>query len=427
MSLSSVINRYPVAAGELLATMTLLSGMPGTHSNNKWSVVESAELAESAVFVLPLMDVTLLQLPTSEELLECNQLWLKLKGKSEMSQAAGDTTHELVCEIVGGAGLAGGKLGAGQTGVTFADVQRVLVPCDWVLHDAKAAGLFKFTAAPGATAGNSTTSDNPALARGRDLDNRAWGCFDKRGAQSRINKVQALTRLFPADKMEAFVDDLLLDSEKLEQVCMGFRSTPGEPKMDGHPYAGLHLYPSLHPLAVMRGGFGDASKFQRAVLLHFNSLDLTKIALLDFADPKVANEMKFERGRSTIPVRAFLRSALEYVSVFLQCFSHQDFLHALVPITSSLHLDAHLWSHFEDPYLLFRFSLMLQTFSEEVRLQKMSTIVPVLGSLMTGAGCAAMLLELAKKTVRDAQAGTDNWTRDGHVYFYARDVVTNST
>jgi hypothetical protein len=421
MSLSSVINRYPVAAGELLATMTLLSGMPGTHSNNKWTVVESAELAESAVFVLPLLDVALLQLPTSEELLDCDQLWLKLKGKSKMSQAAGDTTHELVCEIVGGAGLAGGKLGVGQMGVTFADVQHVLVPCDWVLLDAKAAGLYKVTAAPGATAGNTATVDNPALARGRDLDGNVWGCFDKRGAQIRLNKLISLTRLFTRIKMDTFVEDLIFDDEKLKDVCMMIRSTPGPAKPAEHPHAGLHLYPTLHSLAVMRGDFSAASKFQHAVLLHFSSLSHAKVSLLDFAEPKAANSIRFDKGRSTLAARGFLRSALEYVGVFFQCYSHQDFQDALLPLTRSLQLDTGLWAHFDDAYLLFRFSLMLQVFSEEVRQQKESTIVPN-GSLKTGADCSAVMRALATKTVQDAVTGDDNWSRDGHYFHYARDV-----
>jgi hypothetical protein len=142
---------------------------------------------------------------------------------------------------------------------------------------------------------------------------------------------------------------------------------------------------------------------------------------LDFADPKVANAIRFDRGRSTLAVRGFLRSALEFVGVFLQCFSHKDFQDALLPLTRSLQLDTGLWSHFEDPYLLFRFSLMMQVFSEEVRQQKESTIVPN-GSLKTGADCAAVLRILATKTVQDAEQGRDNWSRDGHCYHYARDV-----
>ncbi|KAJ1420044.1 hypothetical protein B484DRAFT_400012 [Ochromonadaceae sp. CCMP2298] len=253
MSLSSVINKYPVAAGELLASMALLSA---THSNIKWTVVESAELAENDVFVLPLLD--------------------------------------LVCEIVGGTGLAGGKLGVGQTGITFVNVQCVLVPCAWVLLDAKTAGLFKVTAAPGATA--------------------------------------ALRRMFSRAKMDTFVDNLIFDNEKLRDVCMMIKSKPGPAKPLEHPHAGLHLYPSVHSLAVMRGDFGASSKFQHAIMLHFSSLSHAKVSLVDFADPKVVNAIRFDKGRSTLAVRGFLRPALEFVGVFLQCFSHGDFQDALLPI-----------------------------------------------------------------------------------------------
>ncbi|KAJ1434362.1 hypothetical protein B484DRAFT_394037, partial [Ochromonadaceae sp. CCMP2298] len=420
MSLSSVINKYPVAAGELLETMALLTAMPVTHSNNQWTVVESAELAENEVFVLPLLDVAL-PLPSSAELLDCNQLWLRLKGKNRMSQAAGDTTHELVCEIVGGAGLAGDKLGVSQTGVTFAHVQCVLVPCAWVLLDAKAAGLFKVTAAPGATAGNLASPDNPAMARGRDLDGNTWGCLDKRGAQIRLNAVIALLRLFSANKMKIFVDDILFDEKRMKQACMAVKSSGGQPREAEHEYAGLHLYPSIHALAVMRGGFGKDSKFQHALLLHYNCMDLTEIALEDFLTPKVANAALFERGRCTTDARLHIRTALEYASIFYTTFCHADFQDSLLPLTRSLQLDSQLWDQFDDAYLHFRCGKMLEVFSEEVCRQEKSTIAPLI-SLTTAAGCAGMLKVLAIKTVGDAREGGDNWTKNGHTFFYARDV-----
>jgi hypothetical protein len=299
----------------MLATMAILTAMPVTYSSNKWTVVELAALADQVIFVLPLLDTTV-PLPTSAELLTCSQLWCRVKGKNKMDVDPADTTHELVCDVVGGAALAQGKLTVGQMGITFENVQRVLVPCEWVLLDAKAASLYKVTAVPGATAGNTATVDNPALARGRDLDGNVWGCFDKRGAQIRLNKLIALTRLFTRIKMDTFVDDLIFDDEKLKDVCMMIRSTPWPAKPAEHPHAGLHLYPTLHSLAVMRGDFSAASKFQHALLLHFSSLSHAKVSLLDFADPKAANAIRFDKGRSTLAARSFLRLALEFVGVF---------------------------------------------------------------------------------------------------------------
>jgi hypothetical protein len=70
----------------------------------------------------------------------------------------------------------------------------------------------------------------------------------------------ALTRLLSQEKMERHVIDLVLDHERLPQVCMTLKTTGAE-HTGAYPDAGLHLYSALHPLSVMRGGFGDGSKF----------------------------------------------------------------------------------------------------------------------------------------------------------------------
>ncbi|KAJ1395393.1 hypothetical protein B484DRAFT_472556, partial [Ochromonadaceae sp. CCMP2298] len=424
MSLSAIVQRYPVATRNLHDASLLLSTMPSTYSNASLAVEEAATLADGVVFVLPMLDITL-PLPTIAELLDCDQLWFRLKGRSKMDTTPDDTTFELVCDVVGGALLAKDKLAEGQTGITFKDVQRVLVPCGWLLMEARSAGLYK--AAAGAP-----TSDkegvggavlNPAQARGCDLDNRVWGTDDKRGAQTKLNKLMAPTRLLPANKMEKYVYLLNLDHKRLQQTCLRLKASGDEHTDVGHPDAGLHLYSALHSLAVMKDGFGEDSKFQGAFLLEFDCLDLSKISLIDFAGMQAANAARFERDRYTPDARVFIRCALEYLETFCVCFFNAAFEGSLVPLTSSLKLDAKLWNKFNDEFLLHKISVMLQTFSEEVCGQKESAIVP-LTSLRDGAGCAVMMKALTTQTVVDARTGAHNWTEGGQVAYYNRDVGT---
>ncbi|KAJ1391081.1 hypothetical protein B484DRAFT_408842, partial [Ochromonadaceae sp. CCMP2298] len=415
MSLASIVGKYPLAAGFMQAASTLISAAPATFSDTNISAEETAAIADGVMFLVPLFDVSTRVLPSCAEITNCDQLWLRLQGKTEITV----TTFDLVCDIVGGGKLAGDRLAAGQMGVTLKGIAKVLVPRPWVLAQAKAAKLFKLVPALGATAGKGTVSDNPAMARGWDLDGNPWGCLDKRGAQVRLNPLMALTRLFSAAKMEKFCDDILFDHEKLRGACMTLRSTGGKFADESHPDAGLHLYAALHRLAVMKDGFGPGSKMQHALLLHFSSLDHTKVSLVDFLEVDAANEAIFDRDRCTPTSRGLIRGALEYVETFFEAFSGPGFKHAFLPLTESLKTDSGLWNGYDDQYVLFRISNMLQTFSENVRTHKLCTL-DAKRSLATSADCGAYLNALAIKTLTDAEACTGGWTKDSKT-FYALD------
>ncbi|KAJ1389971.1 hypothetical protein B484DRAFT_473732, partial [Ochromonadaceae sp. CCMP2298] len=110
-----------------------------------------------------------------------------------------------------------------------------------------------------------------------------------------------------------------------------------------HPDAGLHLYSALRPLTVMKTGFGEESKFQAALTLRFDSLDHSKISVMDFQEPdKGEPATLFERDRYSTATRCKLRNALEFVETFFQAFSHPDFGGTLQPLTNSLKTDTSL-------------------------------------------------------------------------------------
>jgi len=372
-----------------------------------------------AVFVVPIFDIAPAAVPPTDTLLGCDQLFLRMVSKN----AVLPTGFDVVCAIVGGAVLAAAHIAEGQTGITLKGVTHLVVPRAWVLERAKADGLY--TAAAGAlTSGKEGVGGailNPAQARGRDLDGRVWDTDDKRGAQTKLQKLMALTRLLPANKMEKFVYQLNFDAPLLQRTCLTLKASGDEHKDAAHPDAGLHLYSALQSLAVMKGGFGEGSKFQGALLLQFDSLDLSGISLIDFAGVAAANAARFDRDRYTPEARVALRCGREYVETFFQCFSHKDFEGSLQPLSSSLKLEAKLWNRWHDAFLLHKFSVMLQAFAEEVCRQKESVISP-LTSLKDGAGCAALMRALASQTVADAKAGAHNWTEGGQVAFSNLDV-----
>mmetsp|Transcript_26079 Transcript_26079/g.58535 ORF Transcript_26079/g.58535 Transcript_26079/m.58535 type:complete len:590 (+) Transcript_26079:280-2049(+) len=419
MSLSSIVNAFPEAVGYLHTASQILSGATQADSSPSLGFEEVGATDVGAVFVVPIFDIAPAAVPPTDTLLGCDQLFLRMVSKN----AVLPTGFDVVCAIVGGAVLAAAHIAEGQTGITLKGVTHLVVPRAWVLERAKADGLY--TAAAGAlTSGKEGVGGailNPAQARGRDLDGRVWDTDDKRGAQTKLQKLMALTRLLPANKMEKFVYQLNFDAPLLQRTCLTLKASGDEHKDAAHPDAGLHLYSALQSLAVMKGGFGEGSKFQGALLLQFDSLDLSGISLIDFAGVAAANAARFDRDRYTPEARVALRCGREYVETFFQCFSHKDFEGSLQPLSSSLKLEAKLWNRWHDAFLLHKFSVMLQAFAEEVCRQKESVISP-LTSLKDGAGCAALMRALASQTVADAKAGAHNWTEGGQVAFSNLDV-----
>jgi hypothetical protein len=418
MSFSAIISKYPAADGYLRDAMALLSTTPTTHSNTKCEVVKTTELSDNAVFVLPLVDATLPALPSMDELLgDSNQLFLFLKGKHKRTVSA----HDLVCDIVGGEGHAEDTLAAGQTGITFSGVEHVLVPSEWMLRDALAAGFYKVAAAPGALAGNAASVDNPTLARGLDLDDNRWTCSDKRGAQLKLEKIMAVTRLWSKKRSERYITELLqIHHELLAGACTDMLATGGVEAAPGDANEGLHLYPALRPLGVMLEGFAEDSKFQNALLLRFDALDHSKISIQDFQEPLETSSMaQFERDRSSTPARSMLRNCLEFVETFFVTFSGPCFEGALRPLIKSLGRDTALWNKFQDPFLLFRMTLMMQQWGTAIRTQKDSPINPTTIKLCNPEGAAALLLAMAKANVVDAKELLHGYTDGTHGTFFA--------
>jgi hypothetical protein len=139
---------------------------------------------------------------------------LKLIGKSEKTA----TTFDLVCDIVGGKDKAGDRLGANQTGVTFRAVHHVFVPETYLLEQARTLGLFKIAATPAASGSSSGTNSSVltlSMACGVDLDGGEWKCSDKANAQSRLDKIMGLTRLWTREQMHKYAHNTKLDYAKL--------------------------------------------------------------------------------------------------------------------------------------------------------------------------------------------------------------------
>ncbi|KAJ1415094.1 hypothetical protein B484DRAFT_401562 [Ochromonadaceae sp. CCMP2298] len=188
----------------------------------------------------------------------------------------------------------------------------------------------------------------------------------------------------------------------------------GNSFQEPHKDAGLHLCAALHSLAVMQGGMGKGSKFESAILLRFNSLDLSKFSLLDFLARKEANEARFERDRHCPTAKPSCAAASRAWTLGT----------ALLPITSSLKTDTALWNKFSDVFLLYRFGLMLQIFGEDVRAQKVSSVDETI-CLVDGKGCAALMKATATKTLEDAKHLCNGWTGNGQFEFFALDQTAD--
>jgi hypothetical protein len=430
MSLGDILNKYPVAAGDLQIAMAMLSKATIALNDHSVTVRLTAETAIGAVVLLPMLDTADpdAALPPIHVLLAppIDSLWLKMISKSEKAANKWDT----VFDIVGGATAAGDKLGADQTGITFKDVEHLLVPQTFLLDQAKVLGLCTIAPTPAATSGtNSHSVLTLSKSCGVDLDGGEWECSDKKNAQMSTFKLMALTRLWTREKMLHYAHNIVLDYVRLYDTCMHLR-TSGKQHADTHMDAGLHMFSALHGLAVMRtapskepaASFSSDSKFQHALLLHFNALDHTQISLLDFLPPDQANAAQFERGRCTPAARGILRSALEAFDTFFETFSHSSFNGALEVLTKSLHKDTHLWNRFDNAVLLFQLSSMVQAWGDDVRMHKRSDLDDKI-DLSTQLGCSTLLRRYAGRVPEDAAGNTGGFADNNGAahHFYARD------
>jgi hypothetical protein len=423
MSLADILDKYPVADGYLQDAVGQLSAATPASGNHCLAVKETAPLAIGVTFLVPLIDTATQVLPAVHDMLRGDTLWFKLIGKSEKSA----TTYDLVCDIVGGQDKAGDRLLADQTGITLQAVHHVFVPEPFVLDQARRLGLFQ-TDAPlvSSRAGNSSSVLTLSKACGVDLEDNEWECTDKKDAQSKMFELMALTRMWSKEKVLFYAPNIKFDYTRLYDTCMRLRTSEGR-HADTHMDAGLHMFAALHGLVVMKHApskdpaacFATGSKFQHALLLRFNAMDHTHISLLDFLEPAQANAALFERGRFTATTRGVVRSAMEFFETFFAAFSSPAFSGALEVLSSSLRTDPSLWNRFDDAYLLFKISAMLQAWAEDVRTHKRSDLDPAI-DLSTASGCATLLRAYAAKTPAHAAARTGGWTEhDAH--FYARD------
>ncbi|KAJ1390920.1 hypothetical protein B484DRAFT_473486, partial [Ochromonadaceae sp. CCMP2298] len=418
-----ILDKYPAADGYLQDAVGQLSAATPASGNHCLAVKETAPLAIGVTFLVPLIDTAAQDLPAVHDMLRGDTLWLKLIGKSERNA----TTFDLVCDIVGGQDKAGDRLLADQPGITLQAVHHVFVPEPFVLDQARRLGLFK-TDAPSVSsrAGNSNGVLTLSKACGVDLEGNEWDCSDKKDAHTRMFELMALTRLWPKEKFLFYAHNIKFDYTRLFDTCMRLRTSESK-HADTHMDAGLHMIVALHGLAVLKAApskdpaacFAPGSKFSHALLLQFNAMDHTHISLLDFLEPAQANAALFERGRFTSTNRGILRSSMEAFETFFATFSSPAFNGALEVLSKSLRTDASLWNRFDDAYLLFKVSAMLQAWAEDVRTYKTSDLAPLI-DLSTAVGCAALLREYTAKVPADAAARTGGWTEhDAH--FYARD------
>ncbi|KAJ1384813.1 hypothetical protein B484DRAFT_410689, partial [Ochromonadaceae sp. CCMP2298] len=361
-------------------------------------------------------------------------LWLQLQGMTEGTNA----TCTLVCDIIGGAKFAEGKLAKDQSGVTFEGVAQVYTASAWLMGKAREAKHFtviKPGASASATSGKDAVSSvSPATlvqhVRAQDLDGRDWGdkCADKKGVRAKLDIVQPLTRLFSPARMYRYCSELVFNHERLETTCRNLKSTGKHPGVsvgsedDGeHPDFGLDKFAILQSMAVMQGGFGPGSRFQNALFLRFSATDHSKISIADFGSPKEATTTTFEVGRSTPEARSQLGRWLGNLQLFYGAFSGPAFLSPLDPLIKSLTNDFYLWSQFQDFFLLFRVSLLLSNFSTDINTQERSELLPDL-ELSTSEANGKLLLTYGKMFVSDASTLSNGWSKDGHSLYYSVDV-----
>mmetsp|Transcript_11529 Transcript_11529/g.25620 ORF Transcript_11529/g.25620 Transcript_11529/m.25620 type:complete len:350 (+) Transcript_11529:609-1658(+) len=240
-----------------------------------------------------------------------------------------------------------------------------------------------------------------------------------------MNRIKPLTRLFSEEKMTKYVPDLVFHGEWLSQNCKSFRTLQRIPPA-GHVDSGHEHFMSIRNLCVMDEGFGDDSRFQKALLLKFDSLRYQDLSILDFLSPANFKEAIF-RSTTTDDAQGFMRTALENYQLFGVTFSHPDFSTALEPIIASLRKDYRVWSRIQDDYLMYRVSLMFELFSEDVCRQSKSPTFPD-RAFPDGKGCAALLQDYADTFTKSAAAadkGDDGWTIDGHFSFYTPNGLAN--
>jgi hypothetical protein len=430
MSLTDILNKYPKADGYLQTAMGKVSTATSALNDHSVTVTLTSDIAIGSIFLLPLLDIAIADLPPIHELLTHEILWLKMIGKTEKSP----TTFDVVCDIVGGRDKAGDKLALHQTGITFQAVHHLFVPESFLLEQARSLSLFMIPAASagtGATSGTSASVLTLSSACGLDLDDRKWDCTDKWGAQTRTNRLMALTRLWPRKKMLHYAHDITLDYAKLYATCMRLK-TSGAKHAETHRDAGLHMYSALHSLAVMKHApttsskndpahtFAVGSKFQHALLLDFNCLDHTQISVLDFLEPVLANSATFVKDRYTTSARDILRLALESMETFFEAFAHPAFSGAMQALCKSLRTNTNLWNRYDDAFVLFKTSAMVQGWSEEICTHHKSNQDDTI-DLSRGDGAAQLLKALCAQTLADAEAGTGGWTDQLLRHFYAND------
>jgi hypothetical protein len=254
MSLQDFVPQYPLRT---MATM-ISAADPDAHFDSKLILVSSTGLADAAIFLVPMFDGAVTELPTPSELLGCEMLWLQVQGKTEST----DTTCTLVCDLIDGASF-----------VTFEAVAQVYTASKWLIGKAKEAGQFT-AVKPGGSASASSgkeaaakTSSPSALVphvRAQDLDGRDWGdkCSDKKGLRTKLDAVQTLTRLFGPGRMNRYCSELVFNPERLKTTCRNLKSTgkhpgvtPGAADDEEHADYGLDKFAIVQHMAVMQKGF----------------------------------------------------------------------------------------------------------------------------------------------------------------------------
>jgi hypothetical protein len=112
-----------------------------------------------------------------------------------------------------------------------------------------------------------------------------------------------------------------------------------------------------------------------------------------------------------------IKQACENMQIFYGAFSDSAFDVALQPIISRLTTEDTLWEDYDDAFVIYRLSLMLQAYGMVLKSEVRCTIFPTV-DLSTPAGCALLLRCYAEQFMVDLETCINGNTKCPHYKFY---------